>query len=117
MNYFVVGTNDMAAAVGFYDAFFASSGLQSFAPSERMHYWLGKDFAFAVAEPFDGAPASVGNGIMVGFDLGTRDEVQRLHALALERGALCEGAPGERGLKFSAYLRDLDGNKICLSAG
>ncbi|WP_303469373.1 MULTISPECIES: VOC family protein [unclassified Marinovum] len=115
MNYFVVGTNDMDASKAFYDAFFAQSGLHSMSPTDRMTYWLGADFAFATALPFDTKPATIGNGTMVGFCVGHMDEVKRLHALALELGGTCEGAPGQRGPKFSAYVRDLDGNKLCLS--
>ncbi len=115
MNYFVVGTNDMDAARNFYDTLFAQSGLQCMSPSERMTYWLGEDFAFAAAIPFDERPATNGNGTMVGFCAGSGEEVTRMHALALELGGTCEGAPNRRGPKFSAYVRDLDGNKLCFS--
>jgi len=115
MNYFVVGTNDMAAATGFYDALFQGLGLHRTTPSGRMTYWIGADFAFAVAIPYDGNPASNGNGVMVGFGLGSVEEVKRLHSLAVALGGSDEGEPGQRGPRFSAYVRDLDGNKICLS--
>lgn len=115
MNYFVLGTNNPDAANEFYESLFAQSGLQKMSPSDRMTYWLGDDFAFATATPFDGQPATNGNGTMVGFDLESQDEVKRLHALALELGGTCEGAPHQRGPKFSAYIRDLDGNKICFA--
>ena len=115
MNYFVVGTNDMPTSRTFYDALFANEGLQSMPPSDRMTYWLGEDFAFAVAKPFDERPATNGNGTMVGFCVGSKEDVIRLHDLALEMGGTCEGAPNQRGPKFSAYVRDLDGNKLCLS--
>lgn len=115
MNYFVVGTNDMDAARTFYSALFAQSGLRCVSPSDRMTYWLSEDFAFAAAIPFDTKPATNGNGTMVGFSVGTKDDVKRLHALAIELGGSCEGAPGQRGQKYSAYVRDIDGNKLCLS--
>jgi predicted lactoylglutathione lyase len=115
MNYSVVGTNDMDAAAKFYSALFAQSGLHCVSPSDRMTYWMGEDFAFAAALPFDGAQAAAGNGTMVGFSAGTNAEVDRLHALALELGGTCEGAPGQRGPRYSAYVRDLDGNKLCFS--
>ena len=115
MNYVVLGTNDMAATTGFYDALFAGMGVNRVTPTERMTYWLGEDFAFAAAIPFDARPASTGNGTMVGFAVGSEDEVRRLHALAIELGGSCEGAPGQRGPRFSAYIRDRDGNKLCLS--
>ena len=115
MNYFVVGTNNIEAAAAFYDALFEQSELNRVQPTDRMNYWLGADFAFAIARPFDDAPATNGNGTMVGFSVGSEAEVKRLHALAIALGGSDEGEPGQRGPRFSAYVRDLDGNKICLS--
>ena len=115
MNYFVFGTNDMVAATRFYDELFEGLGLNRVSPSDRMTYWLGADLAFAIAEPFDKTPATVGNGTMVGFNVGSPEEVERRHALALEVGGTSEGKPNQRGPRFSAYVRDLDGNKICLT--
>ncbi len=116
MNYFVVGTNDMAAATHFYDQLFAQTGVERVSPTDRMTYWLGPDFAFAAAIPFDENPATSGNGTMVGFSVGSAQEVERLHALAIELGGSSEGEPNQRGPRFSAYVRDLDCNKICFSA-
>lgn len=115
MNYFVVGTNDLDASKTFYTSLFAQCGVQCVSPTDRMTYWLGQDFAFATAIPFDTEPASVGNGTMVGFCVGTDEDVNRMHSLAIELGGTCEGAPGQRGPRFSAYVRDLDGNKLCFS--
>ncbi len=115
MNYFVVGTNQMEAATQFYDELFAQAGLVKMTPAARMTYWLGEDFAFALAIPFDGEAATAGNGTMVGFSVGSAEEVTRLYHKALALGGRCEGAPGQRGPRFSAYVRDLDRNKICLS--
>ena len=115
MNYFVVGTNNMIAAKGFYDALFSQSGLQCMTPSERMTYWISEEFAFAVAIPFDENPATYGNGTMVGFSVGDKEEVKRIYALAIKMGGNCEGQPNQRGPKYSSYIRDLDGNKLCIS--
>jgi len=117
MNYFVVGTNDMAASAKFYDALFEQTGLTQTFATERMTFWQGedKDSAFAAAIPFDEQPATNGNGTMVGFSVGSSEEVIRLHRKALELGGTCEGEPNQRGPKFSAYVRDLDKNKIAFS--
>ena len=115
MNYFVVGTNNMEAATQFYDSLFAESALQKLTPTARMTYWLGEDFAFAAALPFDEKPATHGNGTMVGFSVDSAEEVERLYKRALELGGSCEGEPNQRGPRFSAYVRDLDRNKICFS--
>ena len=44
-------------------------------------------------------------------------QVDAFHAKALELGGSCAGPPGLRGPKeagnYAAYLRDLDGNKLC----
>ncbi|MXQ09249.1 VOC family protein [Alphaproteobacteria bacterium GH1-50] len=115
MNYAVLGTNDMDAAKGFYDRLFAGHDLNRITPTDRMTYWLGEGFAFAIALPFDGQPATVGNGTMIGFCVGSAAEVDSLYDRALTLGGTSEGAPGQRGPKYSAYLRDVDGNKLCLS--
>jgi predicted lactoylglutathione lyase len=115
MNYFVFGTNDLGASKAFYDALFEKQGLHSFSPTDRMTYWMGEDFAFATATPFDTKPATHGNGTMVGFCVGANDDVEELYERALHLGGTCEGAPHQRGPKFSAYVRDLDGNKLCFS--
>ncbi|MBM1219491.1 VOC family protein [Ponticoccus sp. SC2-23] len=115
MNYTVLGTNNMTAAIVFYDSLFVGLGVKRVVPNDRMTYWLGEDFAFAAALPFDGQPATHGNGTMIGFSVGTIDEVKRMHQRAVDLGGQCEGAPDQRGPRFSAYVRDLDGNKLCLS--
>ena len=67
----------------------------------------------ALMTPFDGQPATVGNGVMVGLNAGNRDTVTRMHALALSLGGQDEGAVGPRGDSwFCGYFRDLDGNKL-----
>ncbi len=114
MNYFIFGTNNLAEATQFYDAFFDGMGIEKIHSDDRMTYWQGEDFTFAMAIPFDGQTATNGNGTMAGFCAGSRKDVTRLYATALELGGSSEGEPGERGPRFSAYVRDLDQNKICL---
>lgn len=113
MSYSVLGTNNMEASVKFYDALFEKTELNQVFATERMTFWQCEDFAFAVAIPFDENPASHGNGSMIGFSVGSIDEVKRFHSAVVELGGTCEGEPGQRGPRFSAYARDLDNNKIC----
>ncbi|MCJ8333656.1 MAG: VOC family protein [Epibacterium sp.] len=115
MNYCVLGTNDMQASKAFYDALFEGAGLHALSPSDRMTYWMGEHFAFATAIPFDTKPATSGNGTMVGFCVETKEDVEKMHGRAITLGGTCEGLPNQRGPKFSAYVRDLDGNKLCFS--
>ncbi|CAH0991175.1 hypothetical protein SIN8267_01277 [Sinobacterium norvegicum] len=113
MNYFVFGTNNMAQAVAYYDQLFDGTGLNKIHGQGRMTLWGNERFMFALAEPFDKNPASNGNGTMLGFHVDSIDEVNRLHKKALELGGSCEGEPGVRSNMHSAYIRDLDSNKIC----
>lgn len=116
MSYCVLGTNNMEAAISFYDALFDQSDFQRLPSTDRMTYWQDGEAAFAVALPFDGEQATNGNGSMVGFNVGSQDEVKRLHKKVLDLGGTCEGKPGPRGPMFSAYARDLDQNKLCFFA-
>jgi len=116
MNYFVVGTNDRDAAVAFYDALFEGTEFTQVMATDRMTYWMAGEVAFAVATPFDEEPASLGNGMMVGFSFNTAEEIEAIYQKALDLGGSCEGAPGQRGPYYSTYVRDLDGNKLCFGA-
>ena len=113
MNYFVVGTNNMEASTKFYDSLFEQTELSQVLSTERMTFWQGEDFAFAIAIPFNEKPATNGNGTMIGFSVGSTEEVKRLHKKAIALGGTCEGEPNQRGPRFSAYVRDLDKNKLC----
>jgi len=67
----------------------------------------------AIIKPFDGKPATVGNGVMVALAAASKAQVDAIHAKALALGGADEGAPGPRGPGFYAgYFRDLDGNKL-----
>ncbi|MEO9604037.1 MAG: VOC family protein [Paracoccaceae bacterium] len=68
----------------------------------------------AVCRPFDGNEASCGNGAMIAFTGSSKENVDALHAKAMELGATCEGEPGQRidDVFYGAYVRDPDGNKL-----
>ena len=118
MNYFVVGTNNLDAAIKYYDALFDQTELTQTMATDRMAFWQGedKDAAFAVAIPFNEETATNGNGTMLGFDVKSKEEVTRLYNKAIELGGSCEGEPNQRGPRFSAYVRDLDKNKLAFGA-
>ena len=114
MNYFVFGTNDKKKAVSFYDAFFEGCGLAKIHDEGRMTLWGNEDLMFAVAVPFDEKEATNGNGTMVGLNVDSSNEVNRLYQKALTLGGTSDGEPRVRSGMYSAYVRDLDENKICL---
>ena len=117
IGYTCVGTNNKPRAMAFYDTLLGLLGAKRFYETERGVGWgvSAEQPMFAVNTPFDGAPASVGNGSMVALSAASAEQVQALYAKALELGGRDEGAPGPRGGGFyGAYFRDLDGNKIAV---
>jgi catechol 2,3-dioxygenase-like lactoylglutathione lyase family enzyme len=121
IGYAMYGTNDINKAAAFYDAVFKSVGigrLMEF-PTGAIAYGTGFDKPmFAIGAPYDGKPASVGNGAMMSLAFDTRAKVDAFHAAAMAAGGADEGAPGVRGEEgpqafYGAYFRDLDGNKFC----
>lgn len=127
LSYVYYGTNDLPAAIAFYDAVLAPLGMERVLSNDpacdRVSAgWglydetRGLELAFWVGLPFDGDRASVGNGAMVAFRASGPQQVDAFHAAALEKGGVSEGEPGLRphyGPDFySAYVRDLDGNKL-----
>ena len=116
IGYITVGTNDFEKAAGFYDALFAEIGAGRFMEMDSFIAWATAPSApgFSIAKPFDGNPATVGNGVMIALVLDSTDKVDSLYAKALELGGTDEGAPGPRGDSgfYAGYFRDLDGNKL-----
>lgn len=116
IGYVLVGTNDLARAGGFYDQILSAFDAKRSFTTERMLMWStpGKP-GFGVVKPFDGKVATVSNGGMVSLAIDSPEKVDALHKKALELGGTDEGAPGPRGggAFYSAYFRDLDGNKLC----
>jgi catechol 2,3-dioxygenase-like lactoylglutathione lyase family enzyme len=121
IGYATLGTNDPDKANGFYDAVFAAIGvgrLMTF-PTGAIAWGVSWNVPMlAVGRPYDGGPASAGNGTMLALTVDTRAKVDAMHAAALAAGGADEGAPGVRGEEgpqafYGAYFRDLDGNKLC----
>lgn len=115
IGYVMLGTNDLARAAGFYDAIAAELDTPRMMEFETFIAWGKSDGAAGIGltKPFDGNPASVGNGVMVALQAKDKDQVHRLYDIALANGGTCEGPPGPRGEGFYAgYFRDPDGNKL-----
>jgi predicted lactoylglutathione lyase len=119
IGYVTLGTNDLQRAKTFYDALLSEMGVKRLMEfGDRGYGWAASldQPMLCVFKPYDGRPATVGNGVMVGISAGSRQTVDRMHRKALELGGTDEGKPGlrdEGGEGFyAAYFRDLDGNKL-----
>ena len=121
IGYLTIGAKDSAASGKFYDAFFGAFGHErKFADGGWIGYGpKGSDqHSVYVCPPFDGKPASFGNGMMIGFPAGSKSEVDAAYKAALAAGGSDEGAPGfrppEKTSFYGAYVRDPTGNKLCV---
>jgi catechol 2,3-dioxygenase-like lactoylglutathione lyase family enzyme len=115
IGYVTLGTNDLPRAARFYDALLAEIGGKRFMENEQFIAWSVSDDqpGIGLTKPFDGKPATVGNGVMVALAMPNQAMVDKIHAKALELGAKDEGPAGPRGGGFYAgYFRDPDGNKL-----
>lgn len=115
-----IGSNDLAKAKPFYDRLLKPLGLVRHAdyPNAVGYGPTGGRPQLWVLSPLDKNAATVGNGITVGLEAADRAAVDACHAAAMAAGGKDEGAPGLRTHYhpnyYGAYVRDLDGNKICV---
>jgi len=118
-----IGVQQFNRALDFYSAVLPELGWRlKFVEPERP--WAGWRPADAerplilVGRPYDGQPASPGNGQMVALLAPSRAAVDGFYATAMANGAVCAGPPGLRAEYhpdyYGAYVRDPDGNKLCV---
>lgn len=120
IGYVTVGTNDLEKSAAFFDALFGEMDIPRLmeVPDYYIAWGTGMDApGVAVSKPFNQEAATVGNGTMVALAVASKEQVDALHAKALELGGTDEGAPGFRPEDsdsgfYGAYWRDLDGNKF-----
>src|ERR1700730_6937245 len=93
-SYVSLGTNDLQRAARFYDAAMATLGYSRCDVSGEPNWdgWIGwgtyeqhgaTELALGVCGPFDGKPATVGNGTMVALAAKSWRQVDAFHAAAL----------------------------------
>ena len=117
-SHMVVGSNDVKRAKAFYDATLGALGVAPAAGGDDRIYYRTPTGTFIVTKPLNGEPASAANGGTIGFSCASSDQVDAWHAAGVAAGGTSiEEPPGERegptGKLYLAYLRDLDGNKLC----
>lgn len=119
-----VGARDLASMIKFYDAVLKPLGLVRMpaeddgGPAGAGWEMPGKKWPqFFVQLPFNGLPATWGNGNQVSFAAHSQEQVHAAWEAAMVMGGSDEGAPGLRpqysASFFVAYCRDPEGNKLC----
>lgn len=119
----MLGTNDIERAKRFYDAVLAVLGagepLRNLNKTGQIRLFYRHDGGtFGVSEPINGEPATVANGATIGFKCDSPAQVQQFHDTAVAHGGTSIEEPpglrqGQLGALYLAYVRDLDGNKLC----
>ena len=119
IGYVVLGTNDLRRAKSFYDTLLSEIGVSRLMEfGNRGYGWAASmdQPMLCIMTPYDGKPATVGNGVMAGISVASSDLVDQIYSKALELGGVDEGPPGLRAVGgegfYAAYFRDLDGNKL-----
>jgi lactoylglutathione lyase len=118
-----VGVKDFERAFGFYAKLMEVMG-HTLRFCDRTRPWAGWQShpeprpLFLIGAPYDGNPHHAGNGQMVAFAASHRADVDNAYRLALDSGGISDGSPGLRPEYhehyYAAYVKDLEGNKICI---
>ena len=82
ISYVMIGTNDLDGTAKFYDALLGVLGASRSLETETFIAWRGKSGgpALCLAKPYDGNPATVGNGVMVSLTAESPEIVDAVHA-------------------------------------
>lgn len=116
LGYVTIGVRDVNKAAAFYGELLESLGAKVLMSMDRIAF-IGENMGspmLAVCVPYDEKEPTPGNGNMIAIPAASKEDVDALYAKALSIGATDEGAPGQRLPTFyGAYIRDLDGNKVC----
>ncbi|MGI8841371.1 MAG: VOC family protein [Caulobacteraceae bacterium] len=117
-SHIMIGTNDLGRAKTFYDSLLGTLGVPPATVDGHRIFYMTPTGVFSVSQPIDGKPATHANGGTVGFAAKSPAEAEAWHAAGVAAGGTsCEDPPGVReggmGKMYLAYLRDLDGNKLC----
>jgi catechol 2,3-dioxygenase-like lactoylglutathione lyase family enzyme len=119
-----IGARDLAGLIAFYDKVLAPFGLvrrpfeSDGGPPGAIWQRPGQRWPqFVVQLPFNGLPATWGNGWQVSFAAPSQAAVREAWEIGMAHGAVDEGRPGLRPHYstdyYGAYLRDPEGNKLC----
>ena len=120
IGYVMVGTNNLDQSIKFYDELLKILSLERTEKDDVCAGYSqkggGGKVEFYVTKPVNKEKATIGNGSQISFLTNSRSIVDKFHEIGLKLGGTSEGSGGERpegsGVYY-AYIRDLDGNKIC----
>lgn len=116
-----LGSNNLEQAEKFHKATFATLGYGKFMPMENRFVFVHEGIVLLITQPINGKPATVANGLTVGLSAPSVEAVDAWYKAGLENGGeKCEltqppyWKDSPRGKIYIAYLKDPDGNKLCV---
>lgn len=115
IGYLLIGTNNLAKAVSFYEELLSDLRISRMAETDRIVLWAaeGQPTPFGVCLPADGNAATNGNGTMPAIPVGSKEAVDKFYDKALELGATQACGAADNDGFYGKYIRDFDNNKIC----
>ncbi len=117
-SFITIGTNNLNKSSIFYSKILKPLKIVKVLSHKRYYGYAKsatpKKIQLYIIKPFNKKKSTSGNGTMVTFSAKSKKEVNEFYNIGMKNGAKDEGKPGPRhGKDYYAYLRDLDGNKIC----
>jgi len=118
----MLGASNIEKSKQFYDAVLGALGCKpGFTDAHGRVFWRHQGNTFCITKPINGQPVTHANGGTLGFAAVNPEQANAAHAAGVAAGGVdCEDPPGWRGeagqpgAMYLAYLRDPDGNKLCL---
>lgn len=117
--FITIGTNNLKKSSFFYSKILKVLKIKRVIINKRYHGFAKlksqKKVELYIIKPYNKKKATIGNGTMITFLAKSNKEVNEFYNTAIKFGAKDEGKPGPRhGRDNYAYIRDLDGNKLCI---
>ena len=117
--FITIGTNNLKKSSAFYSKILKPLKIKKVLSHNRYFGYAKnktpKKIELYLIKPHNKKKATIGNGTMITFKANSKNTVNEFYKIGIRLGAKDEGMPGPRhGKDYYAYLRDLDGNKICI---
>ena len=117
--FITIGTNNLKKSSAFYSKILKPLKIKKVLSHHRYFGYAKKGtpkkIELYLIRPHNKKKATIGNGTMITFKANSKKNVNEFYNIGISLGAKAEGMPGPRhGKDYYAYLRDLDGNKICI---
>ncbi len=117
--FITIGTNNLKKSSVFYSKILKPLKIKKVLSHNRYFGYAKKEtpkkIELYLIRPHNKKKATIGNGTMITFKANSKKTVNEFYKIGISLGAKDEGMPGPRhGKDYYAYLRDLDGNKICI---